>query len=550
MRKISAVLYRIMILLLVCAANSYGQFAGGSGTEADPWQIETAEHLHNMRNYIGDGNEGKHFIQIADIDLYDATRAGGLFENPTTSTGEYDTEFSYSVGDVVNDASETNYISLRNGNTGNPLNDEDFWYLCNNHGWEPIGSSYDEQFLGNFDGAGYSITGMYLNRPIESYVGLFGAGNGTITNLNVENADVTGVYAVGSLIGSSWGTIDNCSASGDIKGTYVFNRNDVGGLVGVSQGYIGNSSFTGSVSGIRNIGGLVGSNYGMDQDAIVENSFADAEVFGSYYAVGGLVGYNAWGAVVRTSYSRGNVSGAYSVGGLVGANHLECTVENSYSMASVTGVGEFGSEGAGGLVGANDASLIINSYSTGSVTGEDGVGGLVGKWQYPFVEEDIINSYWNTETTNQPESYGGLGRTTAEMTYPYATGVYAEWDFDTIWSHDEDHTVNDGYPHLGFGMPTSTENEEDLPRQVKLHQNYPNPFNPVTTIQYELPQQQEVRLEVYNVLGRRVAVLVSGTQQAGYHTIQFDASRLASGMYLYRLQAGNVVQTHKMMLIK
>jgi len=99
------------------------------------------------------------------------------------------------------------------------------------------------------------------------------------------------------------------------------------------------------------------------------------------------------------------------------------------------------------------------------------------------------------------------------------------------------------------GMITNTE-ETALPEAVTLHQNYPNPFNPVTTIAYELKQSARVNLAVYDLLGRKVATLVSGVMPAAAHTIQFDASQLASGMYMYRLEAGDQVFVKTMMLLK
>jgi len=91
---------------------------------------------------------------------------------------------------------------------------------------------------------------------------------------------------------------------------------------------------------------------------------------------------------------------------------------------------------------------------------------------------------------------------------------------------------------------------EIVPVQYSLEQNYPNPFNPSTTIQYGLPVSGLVTLKVYNVIGQEVATLVNQQQGAGIYTVSFDASKFASGMYLYRISSGNFVQIKKMMLVK
>ncbi len=91
---------------------------------------------------------------------------------------------------------------------------------------------------------------------------------------------------------------------------------------------------------------------------------------------------------------------------------------------------------------------------------------------------------------------------------------------------------------------------ESLPVSFTLSQNYPNPFNPVTTINFEMPKDSKVRITVHNILGERIMTLVDGRQSAGRHRVHVDAASLATGVYLYRIEAGEFQQTKKMMLIK
>jgi len=94
------------------------------------------------------------------------------------------------------------------------------------------------------------------------------------------------------------------------------------------------------------------------------------------------------------------------------------------------------------------------------------------------------------------------------------------------------------------------DDERALPKEFALSQNYPNPFNPATRIEFALPREAKVTLEVYNLLGERVALLLDEPRAAGYHTVTFDAATLPSGLYLYKLVAGQQVFTRKMMLVK
>jgi hypothetical protein len=91
---------------------------------------------------------------------------------------------------------------------------------------------------------------------------------------------------------------------------------------------------------------------------------------------------------------------------------------------------------------------------------------------------------------------------------------------------------------------------DNVPEKIVLYQNYPNPFNPMTVIRFSLPRRENVTLEVFDVLGRDVAMLVNEQMDAGEHSVIFDASGLTSGVYFYRLQAGKFVSLKKMVLIR
>ncbi len=101
-----------------------------------------------------------------------------------------------------------------------------------------------------------------------------------------------------------------------------------------------------------------------------------------------------------------------------------------------------------------------------------------------------------------------------------------------------------------IGKPTSVETQNNIPVVHSVEQNYPNPFNPTTTIRYSVPKEELVTLKVYNIIGEEVATLVNGIKQAGNYNLVFDASNFSSGVYLYRLQAGNFTQVRKMIITK
>jgi hypothetical protein len=109
-------------------------------------------------------------------------------------------------------------------------------------------------------------------------------------------------------------------------------------------------------------------------------------------------------------------------------------------------------------------------------------------------------------------------------------------------------------PLLGHEFPGGSRGDQpaakSVPHEYDLSQNFPNPFNPSTVIQYAIPVKSHVLLTVHNLLGQVVSTIVNGEQEAGVHEVKFEALNLASGVYLYRLEAGKFVQTRKLTLIR
>ena len=119
-----------------------------------------------------------------------------------------------------------------------------------------------------------------------------------------------------------------------------------------------------------------------------------------------------------------------------------------------------------------------------------------------------------------------------------------------VYSNDPEQAFKVIPVQLNVNNEVSTETGDERPEGISLSQNYPNPFNPGTMIRYQLPATSDVQLEVFDVLGRKVATLENGLVQAGTHEVFFDASGLSSGIYIYRLNTGQQVLTRQMVLVK
>lgn len=377
---------------------------------------------------------------------------------------------------------------------------------------------YIPLFFGEFDGNGYSIDNLTINLDWNDYLGLFGrVSGGVIRNLGVTNISISGRFQVGGLAGyQNDSSLYHCSATGEING-------------------------------IAFVGGMVGR----QSDSSIEYSYTICDVYGYYdelasAAVGGMVGSQS-NSVITQSYSSGSVFGYCEyggIGGLVGYQYNDSLISNSFSTASVFG------DYSGGLVGYSHSSSIIHCFATG----EGNVhGGLVG---YAVTTITDIGNYWDEEISDQSYSAMGEGRTTAEMTFPYADNTYSEWDFENIWSADENYEVNSGYPYLRE-IPLSVEDRDEvIPKRYYLS-NYPNPFNPETTISYNLQDDVEImELKIYNVLGQAVRTLVPAAPHPnGEYSVIWDGKNdlgrpVASGIYFYRMRTPDFDGIRKMMLLK
>ncbi|WP_340102515.1 T9SS type A sorting domain-containing protein [Rhodohalobacter sp. 8-1] len=171
-------------------------------------------------------------------------------------------------------------------------------------------------------------------------------------------------------------------------------------------------------------------------------------------------------------------------------------------------------------------------------------GNQIYLWQTTMAERSEGAYYYLT--TDDWENYQNYRET--------VPGECAEW-----YDSDRGYLIRDHDVEIGFKwssceeieVGTSTENRRDEPLGFELHQNFPNPFNPSTIITYRLPKMSRVRLSVFNVTGRKVARLVEDKIHAkGIYNVNFNAGALASGVYIYRLEAGGVSQTRKLLVIK
>ncbi len=349
--------------------------------------------------------------------------------------------------------------------------------------WMPIGGQPTSvRFVGSYDGNGFKIEDLSINRPTTDNVGLFGFISGAvIENVTLENINVHGRLYTGGLVGDDFAgsTINNVSVTGNVTGEEKY----IGGLIGaIRDGTIITNSFTDCivVGKKGRVGGMVGFSYnssiissfsnsnvtnesglyagglvGESLTSSIENCFATGDVTG-ITGTGGLAGsvgpLNTGDvSTISKSYATGNVTGGNSyTGGLVGTVGNNCSVINSYATGNITG-----SDYVGGLLGVCDGEL-EKSHSVSVITGNDYVGGLIGHLN----NGNISDSFFDKDISKVSEAVGNVsdvsgGTNTINMVKD-TIFTSASWDFNTIWTIVED----ESYPYLLW------QNDDNIPYAV------------------------------------------------------------------------------------
>lgn len=266
-----------------------------------------------------------------------------------------------------------------------PWNDGEGWIPCD--------------FSGSYQGNGFAVQNLFINRPDAVFQGLFARVYGRIENLELTSAQIVGGEYCGILAGYlNHGSLSGCAAAG-------------------------------SVSGSAQTGGLLGC---CDTNGSVGDCVCSASVQGSAGPCGGLIGSNL-GRAARC-FSSGSVNGSLA-GGLAGQNCGE--IADSHSAANVSGCGM-----GGGLTGLNSGQ-IFNCYSRGSVCGTCAGGMVAGEGDAGSARR----SYWDTDAAGTCWSEEGEGRATLQMVFPHDTETYVDWDWH-VWKPDVALTANAGYPYL------------------------------------------------------------------------------------------------------
>jgi hypothetical protein len=501
MKKVFCLFAVFMSLTITALSQSY---SGGSGTSGNPYLIATKADLKYLSENSSDWMWA-FFKQTADISFDDADFQVG--------------------GDFYNGGS----------------------------GFIPIGSGSME-FTGGYDGNGYKISNLKINRPSTDFVALFGrnAGSVEIKNLGIENADITGGNYTAGLVGFQYGSckISNCYMTGSVSSS----SQQVGGLVGHNEAdcTISNCYSTGSVNGGSAVGGLVG-----ESDGVISNCYATGSISGSSY-IGGLVGENLGGTVSNSFWDTQTSGTSTGIGlgtssGATGETTDNMKTANTFLNAgwdkNIWYMDSGVNNGYAYLYWQNPSGTPL-PVELSSFSASVNLGTVILKWQTATevnnqgfdIERSSSNNIFTkigfvagSGNSNSPKNYSFTDQPTGGTTFGYRL---KQIDNNGNFKYYDPITVN-----LSFLT------------KPELLQNSPNPFNPSTSIKFYIPNNSDVSIKIFDILGREVTTLINKQAEAGYHIVYWNGKdrygvSASSGIYLYSLTAGSFSETRKMLLMK
>ena len=282
----------------------------------------------------------------------------------------------------------------------------------NGLGFNPIGLSEPNVFVGNYNGNGFSINHLNINRLTSNTVALFGYTlSSTIQNLNLNNVNIIGYNYVGALTAYNFYTrIENCNVSGEIAGNDWLGS-IAGGMGGFAWGAIERSLVINCNSSANIIGqgiieppsiGGTGGIVGMMNESDIKNSSFSGTIV-SVHSTGGILGVNMYSQITNC-FSTGNIASSFAVGGVTGIS-FSGEIKESWSYGTIVGDSDVG--GITGYAIINGRNAVENCFSTSHISGNSNVGGLVGTLEQ---SSGIINSYFfgDIEVTGNDNTAGGL----------------------------------------------------------------------------------------------------------------------------------------------
>lgn len=483
----------------VYLSNSDNRFDNWTDSDKDLNEIAAGGKLFEVSGLVEEVDTSKNYKIVPDEiknkvntkltgAFYSDDSAKVYYESDKTLGGENKDNGIYTEEEIEDLVNNEGYIKVKNAedlnNVRNKLNAKYIQVaninLSSFDNFDPIGP-----FTGIYNGGGFKINNLTIDKPTTNYVGLFKQvqSNAMIENVGLNNVNVIGSGSTGTLIGiSDLSTIKNSYVTGKVIGKdskiggligitnsskVINSHSDVlvehsgsfyaGGLIGESNlSTIENSHSIGNIKGLHTVGGLVGEGsyttikksfstgeiYGIGHDVgglagkfsgTIDDSYSSSNVIAKGFYVGGLIGevggyYSNENAIINNSYSTGLINGDFNVGGLIGFTTKKAVINNSYAIGETKGTGS----SIGGLIGeVRSEVLISNSYSKSNVTGNKQTGGLLGLVnlsESSTPKPSIKNSFATGLITGNLEKGGLIGE---DVYSTGATIINSYWDKET-----------------------------------------------------------------------------------------------------------------------